>query len=76
MSAVTYPQNLDYPIQPKCNGLVERFNRTLLNMLAICAKDHPFDWEYHIRPVCMAYYNGVQSSIGYTPFNLIFDRQA
>ena len=43
------------PYHPQCDGLVERFNRTLLNMLAICAKDHPFDWEHHIRPVCMAH---------------------
>ena len=32
------------PYHPQCDGLIERCNRTLLNMLAICAKDHPFDW--------------------------------
>ena len=64
------------PYHPQCDGLVERFNRTLLNMLAICAKDHPLDWEHHIRPVCMAYNSSVQSSTGYTPFYLMFGRQA
>ena len=64
------------PYHPRGDGLVERFNRTLLNMLAICAKDHPFDWEHHIRPVCMAYNSSVQSSTSYTPFYLMFGHQA
>ena len=64
------------PYHPRGDGLVERFNRTLLNMLATCTKDHPLDWEHHIRPVCMAYNSSVQSSTGYTPFYLTFGRQA
>ena len=64
------------PYHPQCDGLVERFNRTLLNMLATCAKDHPFDWEHYIRKVCMAYNSSIQSSTGYTPFYLMFGRQA
>ena len=61
---------------PQYDGLVERFNRTLLDMLATCTKDHPFDWENHIRKVCMAYNTSVQSTTGYTPFYLMFGRQA
>ena len=34
--------------QPQCDGLVEWFNRTLLDMLATTAKDNPFSWEDHI----------------------------
>ena len=64
------------PYHPQCDGLVERFNRTLLNMLATCASDHPFDWEQYIRKVCMAYNSSVQASTGYTPFYLMFWRQA
>ena len=29
------------PYHPQCDGLVERFNRTLLSMLATSAKDNP-----------------------------------
>ena len=61
---------------PQCDGLVERFNRTLLDMLATCNKDHPFDWRNHIRKVCMAYNTSVQSTTGYTPVYLMFGRQA
>ena len=64
------------PYHPQCDGLVERFNRTLLNMLATCAKDHPFEWEDYICKVCMAYNSSIQSPTGYTPFYLMFRRQA
>ena len=64
------------PYHPQCDGLVERFNRTLLNMLSTCASDHPFDWEQHIHKVCLAYNSSVQASTGYTPFFLMFSRQA
>ena len=38
---------------PQCDGLVERFNRTLQDMLATTVRDHPFDWEVALRKVCM-----------------------
>ena len=60
------------PYHPQCDGLIERFNRTLLDMLATTCKDHPFDWEDHIRKVCMAYNTSTQSTTGYTPFFLMF----
>ena len=64
------------PYHPQCDGLVERFNRTLLNMLATSTKDHPFDWEMQLPKVCMAYNTSVQSSTGYSPFFLMFGRKA
>ena len=64
------------PYHPQCDGLVERFNRTLLNMLSTSIKDHHFTWQEHIRPVCMAYNTSVQSTTGYTPFYLMFGREA
>ena len=56
------------PYHPQCDGLVERFNRTLLDMLATTTREHPFDWEDQIRKVCMAYNTSVHSSTGFTPF--------
>jgi hypothetical protein len=64
------------PYHPQCDGLVERFNRTLLDMLATAARRHPFSWEDHIRKVCMAYNTSVHSSTGFTPFYLMFGREA
>ena len=43
------------PYHPQGNGMVERFNRTLLDMLATTSSNHPDDWEHDVRKVCMAY---------------------
>ena len=52
------------------------FNRTLQDMLAIAVGKHPADWEVCIRMLCFAYNTSVHLSTGYTPFFLMFGRQA
>eukprot|EP00731_Ephydatia_muelleri_P027663 Em0019g536a len=64
------------PYRPQGNGMVERFNRTLLDMLATVVGDHPSDWEMYIRKLCFAYNTSTHSSTGFTPFYLMFGRQA
>ncbi len=60
---------------PQSDGMVERFNRTMLDMLATAAANHPFDWEDHLRPLCLAYNSSVHATTGFTPFYLMFGRQ-
>ena len=64
------------PYHPQSDGLVERFNRILLSMLSTAVADHTWNWEDHLRPLCYAYNSSVQASTGYTPFFLMFGRQA
>ena len=64
------------PYHPQGDGLVERFNRTLLDMLATTVQSHPLKWEGHIRKVCMAYNTSIQATTGYSPFYLMFGRNA
>ena len=64
------------PYHPQGDGLVERFNCTLKQMLATTLHDYPFDWEERLRKVCMAYNTSVHSSTGYTPFYLMYGREA
>lgn len=61
---------------PQGDGLVERFNRTLLAMLATCAQQHPSTWETHLQKVCFAYNSSEHPSTGYSPFYLMFRREA
>ena len=64
------------PYHPQGDGLVERFNRTLLDMLSTTMKDRHCTWEDHVQSTCLAYNTSVQPTTGYTPFYLMFGRQA
>lgn len=61
---------------PQCDGLVERLNRTILAMLATMIKDHGGEWEEHLPRVCFAYNTSAQASTGFTPFYMMFGRNA
>ena len=61
---------------PQSDGLVERWNRTLLHNLSTCVKDHPEDWEDFVKPICLAYNTSIHATTGFTPFFLMFGRQA
>ena len=61
---------------PQSDGLVERFNRTLLNMISTCPMEHPSDWDLYLSKLCLAYNSSVQSTTGYSPLFLMFGREA
>jgi hypothetical protein len=64
------------PYHPQSDGLVERFNRTLLNMLTTTMAGHPGTWEDHTQKVLLAYNTSTQSTTGFSPFFLMFGREA
>ena len=64
------------PYHPQCDGLVERWNRALLQSLATSVTDHPENWEEFVKKICMAYNTSVHPTTGFTPFYLMFGRQA
>ena len=59
------------PYHPQSDGLVERYNRTLLDMLAKAVKEEPFKWEEHLPRLCNT---SVNQTTGYSPFFLMFGR--
>ena len=64
------------PYHPQSDGLVERFNRTLLDMLAKAVVDRPANWDRHLRRLCFAYNTCTHPTTGYPPFTLMFGRVA
>ena len=62
------------PYHPQSDGLIESFNRTILDMLATAANKHPFNWESQLR-LCFAYNTNVHPTTVESPFFLMFGRQ-
>ncbi len=44
-------------------------------MLSTAATEHPFDWEAHLRHLCMAYNSSRHTTTGYSPFYLMYGHQ-
>ncbi|KAL5503537.1 hypothetical protein EMCRGX_G010502 [Ephydatia muelleri] len=61
------------PYHPQSDGLVERFNRTLLEMLSTTVADE-HDWDLSLPTLLLAYRTSVQETTGITPFQLMFGR--
>ena len=59
---------------PMGNGICERFNRTLLNMLGTMDPDQKHDWKSHINALVHAYNCTKHSSTQHTPYFLMFGR--
>ena len=57
------------------DGLVERNNRTIKDMLSKLISDNQHDWDIWIPHVLLAYRNAVQSSTGFTPHKMLFGRE-
>ena len=63
------------PYHPESDGLVERFNRTLLMMLAMFASKNREDWDDLLPAVMMAYRSSVHESTGFSPYRLMFGEE-
>ncbi|KAI8493132.1 hypothetical protein Bbelb_291360 [Branchiostoma belcheri] len=61
---------------PQGDGLVERFNRTLKDMLSKYVSTTGDDWDDHLPHVLLAYNTSVHASTGFTPFFLTHGREA
>jgi hypothetical protein len=57
---------------PRTNGLTERFNKTLVEMLAKMTEDDPSTWNMWIPYCLMAYRDRKNSTTGFSPFELLF----
>lgn len=62
--------------RPQTDGLVERYNRTLKEGLAIYVEEDPLNWDEYLPFVTFAYNTSKHDSTGYSPFKLMYDRDA
>jgi len=58
---------------PQSDGMVEHFNRSLLQLLR-CYVDSEDDWECYLPLVLYVYHTAQHSSTGASPFQLMFGR--
>ena len=64
------------PYHPCSNGQCEKFNGTLAVLLATQIKGDDERWDVFIDSVVLSYNMTVSASTGYSPFYLMFGRQA
>jgi len=60
------------PYRPQSDGFIERFNRTMQNMLSILGTEDPSDWDERLPFVMMAYRAGSHASTGFSPNLMMF----
>ena len=61
---------------PQTNGLTERFNRTLCEMLSQYINPQQSNWDECIPYVMLAYRSSTHSTIGVSPYFALFGREA
>ena len=71
---VSLKQLTTTPYHPMCNGLVEKFNGTLKQMLKRLCFQKPKDWDKYINAALFAYREVPQESLGFSPFELVYGR--
>ena len=68
------------PYHPQGDGQVERLNKSLVKILSKLISDHRRDWAdfvpKFVPKAVLAYNTSVHESTGYTPYRLMFGREA
>ena len=59
---------------PQTQGLVERFNHSLVQMLKVYVNDHQTDWDTYLPRVLFAYRTSHHETLGDSPYFCLFGR--
>ena len=69
-------QQTPVPYRPNLLGLVELFNRTWKDMVAMYVEESQRDWDEWISMACYAYNASRHTTTGFAPFAVMFGREA
>lgn len=72
---LSFRQLTTTPYHPICNGLVEKFNGTLKQMIKRMCGERPKDWDKYLNPMLFAFREVPQESLGFSPFQLLYGRK-
>jgi len=61
---------------PQCDGLVERQNHTLQDIITNFVSEHNLDWDNWLDQAVFAYNTSVHESTGLSPYEMVFGRPA
>ncbi|GFU93297.1 retrovirus-related Pol polyprotein from transposon 412 [Trichonephila clavipes] len=61
-------------LHPQSDGMVERFNRTILNSLSLLVSSNQQDWDKKLPFFLLAYRSAVHETTGYSPSEMLFGR--
>eukprot|EP00743_Colponemidia_sp_Colp-15_P008095 GILK01008773.1.p3 GENE.GILK01008773.1~~GILK01008773.1.p3 ORF type:complete len:206 (+),score=26.59 GILK01008773.1:3780-4397(+) len=59
---------------PQCNGLTERFNKTLCDMISMYVQDGHKNWDEFLPYAVCGYRSSYQPSLGDNPYFLMYGR--
>jgi hypothetical protein len=60
---------------PICNGLTERFNASLCQLLSMYCSENQTDWDQFIPTAVFAYQVSEQATTGIAPFKALYGRE-
>jgi hypothetical protein len=60
---------------PEGNGLVERMNKTIKQILTMYVNATHTNWDVHLQSSVSAYNTSIQASTGYSPYEVLFGRR-
>ncbi|GBN03698.1 hypothetical protein AVEN_258829-1 [Araneus ventricosus] len=62
------------PVHPESDGMVERFNRKILNHLSLFVSKNQTDWDTHLPLFLLAYRSADYEVTGFTQADMLFCR--
>ena len=64
------------PYYPQCNGLVEKVNGMICKIISKHVGNKTQTWDKHLNATLWAYHTSFKSSLGFTPFHLVYGQEA